>query len=225
VSILAASLANRVAIVGIYSSSDELRRLRRHQLPPTDPPLSPDDSVDESLGERSDELPDEEGAGAGSGSGALSGAGSGVESLDVESVDLLALFDELSELFEEDLREIGRRRRVVRAGLSSAASSDFTSAWSLTFSAVVDEDLEDDVDVGLRRRVVVERVDFFSVSPSSESDLVAAVRRPRVHSPVKWVFLSSIALSATRLASGERLLSNATTSVCLPRSFAACIAG
>lgn len=208
--------------------------MRRHQLPPTEPAPSPGDSDEESLDELSDELSDAEEAGVDSGAGARSGAGSGVESFDVElagvesvGVESLVSFAPFEEPFDDDLREIARRRRVVRSGFSSAASSDFTSSFSVAFLAVAEEDFEDEVEAeaGLRRRVVVERAGFFSVSPSSDADFVAAVRRPRVQRPVKWLFRRRIALSATRLASGERLLSKATTSVCLPRSFAACMAG
>ena len=218
-------MTDGLVTTAIYSSSDELRRLRRHQLPPTDPPLSPEDSDGESADELFEELSDADGAGEGSGSGARSGVDSGAESAGAESVVSFAPFDESFDSFDEDLREIGRRRRVGRVGFSLAASSNFVSVWSTAFSAVDVEDFEDDVETGLRRRVGAERVDFFSVSESSDADFVAAVRRPRVQRPVKWLFLRSIALSATLLASGERLLSNATTSVCLPRSLAACIAG
>ncbi len=56
----------------------------------------------------------------------------------------------------------------------------------MVFSSIVDDDdLEDDAVVGRLRRVVVERLGFFSVSESSEDDLETAVFRPRVHSPVK----------------------------------------
>jgi len=141
----------RAVIDGNYSSSDESRRLRRHQLPPTDPLLSPEDFDEESLPEEplENELPPDEllpeslesfeelfdEAGADSGAGVRSCAGSGVESLPVESlgeespdVDSVFSLAPLDDPLDEDLREIGRRRRVLRAGFSSAASSTLFSA-------------------------------------------------------------------------------------------------
>ena len=113
----------RAIIDGGYSSSDESRRLRRHQLPPTDPPVSPEDSEEEAP----EELPPEEplpeslesldelsgDVAAGSGAGVRSRAGSGVELLDDESleVDSVVSLAPFEESFDEDLREIGRRRR------------------------------------------------------------------------------------------------------------------
>ena len=64
---------------------------------------------------------------------------------------------------------------------------------------------------------------FFSVS--SSSFFLAEVRLLVVQRPVKKLFFNSVGTSATRFASGERLDSKATTSMCLPRSLATCIAG